>query len=124
MKHIFFLSLLMLPLSLLGQKENLVNYLWCFEKDFHQTLLVGDTIEVAPFLMDNSPLRFKKNGRFRRIKAPIQMCGNSPKPQRLDNIKGSWSMNNNQLFMVINKKHVGYFILKMDKDSLVLVVEK
>lgn len=123
MKHLIVLLLLTLPLGLLSQNE-LVERLWCFEKDFNKSLIVGDTIVVNSFLVDNSPIQFNSNGKFERIKSPFRTCGNAPKPKRIDKIKGRWNMDGNQLSMTIDKKEMKFSFYHIDERKLVLVVEE
>lgn len=124
MNFLFSILLILSPLFLLSQEEELANSLWCFEANFLDSLSVGEIVEVDIFFFDNDPIQFKKNGKFKRIDAPINMSGNTPKSKRIDDLKGHWSLNKDTLIMQIKEKSIEFKLIQKTENQMILKVIK
>lgn len=123
MKLYVSILLLILPSIIFGQSQMLNGELLCFERNFIDSIHFNDTINVSVFNFDNSPIKFKRNGKFKRIEAPIVMCANSRKQKsKIDNLSGSWSLNSNVLTMTTKTKTIELQIVEQTKDSFILKV--
>lgn len=123
MKPILFLLTLFLSADAFCQEDDLVSSLWCFDKNFQKSLKKGDTLEVHKFYMDNSPIKFTPNGKFKRIKAPVRMCGNAPKSKKIDQLRGKWAIRNNKLIMLIKSRTLSFTIVEMNSMKMILFCE-
>ena len=122
MNFLFSILLFISPLFLLSQEEQLTDKLWCFETNFHDSLTEGEIVEVNIFLFDNDPIKFKNNGKFKRIDAPLNMCGNAPKSKKIDNIKGDWSLNQDTLIMQVKEKKIEFKLIEKTENQIKLKV--
>lgn len=122
MNFLFSILLSISPMLLLIQENELTDNLWCFETNFLDTINEGDIVEATIFLFDNDPIKFKSNGTFKRIDAPLNMCGNSPKSKRIDNIKGHWSLKQDTLIMQLKEKKVEFKLIQKTENQIKLEV--
>jgi hypothetical protein len=73
--------------------------------------------------MDNSPIEFQDNGKFKRIKAPVRMCGNEPKSTPIDDLKGSWKLTEDILSMTMKESEIKFTVVYNFEHTLILKVE-
>ena len=123
MKLYVSILLLILPSIVFGQSKILNGELLCFERNFIDSIHFNDTINVSVFYFDNSPIKFKRNGKFKRVKAPVVMCANTRKQKsKIDNLSGCWSLNINVLTMTTKTKTIELQVVEQTKDSYILKV--
>ena len=122
MNPLFSILLFLSPLFLLGQQDQLTNNLWCFEANFLDALSEGEIVEVDIFFVDTDPIKFRRNGTFKRIDAPLTMCGNTPKSKRIDHMKGRWSLHQDTLTMQVKEKTVEFKLIQKTENNIILKV--
>lgn len=111
MNFLVTLSLLFFPLFALSQENQLTENLWCFKSHFLDSLTEGEIIEAHIFLFDNDPIRFKKNGKFKLIPAPVTICATKTRKHKTEQLKGKWNVEQNQLTLEIKKKKVTFLFV-------------
>lgn len=111
MNFLVTLSLLFFPLFALSQENQLTENLWCFKSHFLDSLKEGEIIEAHIFLFDNDPIRFKKNGKFKLIPAPVTICATKTRRHKTKQLKGKWNVEQNQLTLEIKKKKVTFLLM-------------
>lgn len=123
MKLYISILLLILPSFIFGQRNLFKDVLLCFESNFVDSMYLNDTISVSVFAFDNSPIEFKRNGKFKRIKAPIVMCGRSRKGNsRIDNLKGTWSLKEDVLSLNTRTKIIELQVVEQTQYTFILRV--
>ena len=104
-----------------GQETDITNSYWCFEENFIDSISENDTLIVPAFYFDNSPIQFKKNGKFRRIAPPVMMCSRR-KPTRIRDLNGKWALDNNVLTLDTKQASVSFLIHKKTESAMLLSV--
>lgn len=104
-----------------GQENELAKQDWCFAANFLDSISEEDTLTVYLFYYDNSPIRFKDNGKFKRIKPPLTSCGRFG-GDKLDELRGKWNLHGNRLTMKTRSTTVSFGIIAKTESVMTLSV--